>query len=73
MFAVFCTMEHEFMTVGEVADLLRISESTVRSYIRNGQLPYLKLGKGRSAAVRIRRSDIDDLVAVKESESDDKQ
>jgi len=62
------------MTVGEVADLLRISESTVRSYIRKGQLPYLKLGKGRSAAVRIRRTDIDDLVSTKQGdESDDEQ
>ena len=58
-------MEHEFLTINEVADLLRVSESTVRSYIRNGQLPCLKLGKGRSAAVRIRRSDIDALVGRK--------
>jgi excisionase family DNA binding protein len=60
--------DHEFMTIGEVADLLRISESTVRSYIRNGKLPCLKLGEGRSAAVRIRRSDIDALVGFKDDD-----
>jgi len=59
------------MTVGEVADLLRVSESTVRSYIRNGKLPVLKLGEGRSAAVRIRRSDIDALVGFKPEEGSD--
>jgi excisionase family DNA binding protein len=58
-------MDHEFLTISEVAELLRVSESTIRSYIRNGQLPCLKLGNGRSAAVRIRRSDIDALVGRK--------
>lgn len=65
-------MDHEFMTITEVADLLRVSESTVRSYIRKGQLPCLKLGDGRSSAVRIRRSDIDALVGFKtETENGD--
>jgi excisionase family DNA binding protein len=66
-------MDHEFMTITEVADLLRVSESTVRSYIRKGQLPCLKLGDGRSSAVRIRRSDIDGLVGFKNGDDDDAQ
>ena len=64
-------MDQEFLTIQEVAQLLRISESTVRSYIRNGQLPCLKLGAGRSAAVRVRRIDIDELVRYKPQRSDE--
>jgi len=64
-------MDQEFLTIQEVAELLRISESTVRSYIRNGQLPCLKLGAGRSAAVRVRRKDIDELVQYKIQEKGD--
>ena len=66
-------MDQEFLTIQEVAQLLRISESTVRSYIRNGQLPCLKLGAGRSAAVRVRRIDIDELVQYKPQKSSDEE
>lgn len=36
------------LTVREVADQLRISESTVRRRIKDGSLPTLKLGPRRS-------------------------
>lgn len=45
------TMEHppkrsapELLTVGEVADRLRVSEGTVYSLLRSGALPAVKIG-----------------------------
>ena len=37
------------LTVAEVAQRLRCSEPTVRRRIREGQIPAVKLGEGRSA------------------------
>jgi excisionase family DNA binding protein len=42
------TADHEFLTVAEVARLLQCSEPTVRRRIRDGELPAVKLGRGRS-------------------------
>ena len=50
-------MADEFLTIREVAHLLKLSEATIRKWCREGRLPALKLGK----AYRIRRSDIDRL------------
>ena len=50
-------MADEFLTIREVAQLLKLSEATIRKWCREGRLPALKLGK----AYRIRRSDIDRL------------
>ena len=50
-------MDGEFLTVKEVAELLKMSEATVRKWCREGVLPAVKLGK----SYRIRRSDIDKL------------
>jgi len=36
---------HEFMTVAEVAERLRVSERTVRQLIMRGELPAIKIGK----------------------------
>jgi excisionase family DNA binding protein len=45
----------EFLTVAQVAQLLRCSEPTVRRRIRDGSLPVVQLG-GPGSAVRIPRS-----------------
>jgi len=37
---------NEFLTVGQVADLLQIHWQTVLNYIKNGKLKAVKLGKG---------------------------
>jgi excisionase family DNA binding protein len=45
----------EFLTVAEVAKLLKLNEQTVRNWIDQGSLPALKVGR----RVRIRRSDLE--------------
>ena len=43
------------LTVGEVADVMRVSNMTVYRLIKSGQLAAIRVGKN----YRIRRSDID--------------
>jgi excisionase family DNA binding protein len=45
----------EFLTVAEVAELLKLNQQTVRNWIDQGSLPALKVGR----RVRIRRSDFE--------------
>jgi excisionase family DNA binding protein len=45
----------EFLTVAEVAELLKLNQQTVRNWIDQGSLPALKVGR----RVRIRRSDLE--------------
>ena len=48
----------EFVTVADVADLLKLNQQTIRNWIDAGTLPALRLGR----RVRILRSDLDQLV-----------
>ncbi len=53
-------MEHDsaedsFLTVADVAEMLKLNQQTVRNWIDQGSLPALKVGR----RVRIRRSDLD--------------
>jgi excisionase family DNA binding protein len=48
----------EFLTVAEVAAILKLNQQTVRNWIDAGTLPALHLGR----RVRIRRSDFDQLL-----------
>lgn len=52
--------EHEesFLTVAEVAELLRLNQQTVRNWIDAGSLPAVRVGR----RVRIKRSDLDRIV-----------
>jgi excisionase family DNA binding protein len=43
----------EFLTVAEVAEVLKINQQTVRNWIDQGSLPALRVGR----RVRIKRSD----------------
>jgi excisionase family DNA binding protein len=45
----------EFLTVADVAELLKLNQQTVRNWIDQGFLPALKVGR----RVRIRRSDLE--------------
>jgi excisionase family DNA binding protein len=49
--------EEPLMTVKEVAGRLRVSEETVRRYLRSGRLKGMALG-GRSAGYRIEASEL---------------
>jgi len=48
----------EFLTVAEVAELLKLNPQTLRNWIDQGQLPAVRIGR----RVRIRRADFDRLV-----------
>ena len=47
----------EWLTIPEVAGILKVDPETVRRWIRAGELPYLDLGSAR-AGYRVRRSDL---------------
>jgi excisionase family DNA binding protein len=50
--------DDEFMTVAEVAAILKLNQQTVRNWIDQGVLPALHVGR----RVRIKRSDFDRLL-----------
>src|SRR5436305_14703885 len=49
-----------FLTVQDVADLLKLNQQTVRNWIDQGSLPALRVGR----RVRIRRSDLERVLAA---------
>ncbi len=48
-----------FLTVAEVADMLKLNQQTVRNWIDQGSLPALRVGR----RVRIKRSDFERILA----------
>jgi excisionase family DNA binding protein len=51
-------LEDTFLTVAEVADMLKLNQQTVRNWIDQGSLPALRVGR----RVRIRSSDLERLL-----------
>jgi excisionase family DNA binding protein len=51
------SVEHELMTVSETAELLRVSEATIRRRIAVGEIPALRVG----AQVRVEREGLSQL------------
>ena len=51
-------LDDEFLTVAEVAEILKLNQQTVRNWIDQGSLPALHVGR----RVRIRRSDFEALL-----------
>lgn len=51
---------HEFLTLGEVANHLRVDTKTVRRWVSGGILPAIKIG---TQTVRIRRRDLLELLS----------
>jgi excisionase family DNA binding protein len=49
------------LTVAETAEVLRLSVSAIRSWILQRRIPFVKL---HDKAVRIRRADVDALIAA---------
>ncbi len=50
--------EQSFLTVAEVAEMLKLNQQTVRNWIDHGLLPAVKVGR----RVRIKRGDLERLV-----------
>jgi excisionase family DNA binding protein len=51
--------EESFLTVAEVAGMLKLNQQTVRNWIDQGSLPALRVGR----RVRIKRSDFERVIA----------
>ena len=49
-----------FLTVAEVAEVLKLNQQTVRNWIDQGSLPALRVGR----RVRIKRSDFERVLAA---------
>ena len=56
----FVDHEDSFMTVADIAEMLKLNEQTIRNWIDRGVLPAFKVGR----RVRIRRSDLDRVLAA---------
>lgn len=52
-------LEESYLTVAEVAELLKLNQQTVRNWIDQGSLPALRVGR----RVRIKRSDFERVLA----------
>jgi excisionase family DNA binding protein len=50
--------EESFLTVAEVAEMLRLNQQTVRNWIDAGSLPAIRVGR----RVRIKRSDLNRIL-----------
>jgi excisionase family DNA binding protein len=50
--------DDSFLTVAEVAGLLKLNQQTVRNWIDQGSLPAVRIGR----RVRIKRADLDRVV-----------
>lgn len=50
--------QEEFLTVADVAELLKLNQQTVRNWIDHGSLPAVRVGR----RVRIRRSDLERVI-----------
>jgi excisionase family DNA binding protein len=53
-------IDEEYLTVAEAAALLRVAASTIRRWIRQGDIPAYRIGKRR---VALRRADVNTLIA----------
>jgi excisionase family DNA binding protein len=54
--------ERHYLTYREVAEKLRVSESTVKRLVRAGLLPAVRVGKARNSAVRIASDELDQFL-----------
>lgn len=52
------------LTVKEVANKLRVTEATVRNYIRNGEINAIKFGP---RLIRMREEDVNDFIEKRQT------
>jgi excisionase family DNA binding protein len=62
-------MTAQYLTIKEVAELLRVSDQTVRNYIKNGSLLAIKFGSSHRAPVRIHVEALNNFIGVSIAES----
>jgi len=62
-------MAAEYLTIKEVAELLRVSDQTVRNYIKKGSLVAIKFGQSHRAPVRIHITALNDFIGMSIAES----
>ncbi len=53
------TLDETYLTVAEAATLLRVAQSTIRRWIRQGDVPAYRIGPRR---VALKRTDLDALI-----------
>ena len=58
-------VDDEFLTVAEVAPILKLNQQTIRNWIDQGSLAALRIGR----RVRVLRRDLDQLLADAEATS----
>lgn len=54
----------EYLTLQEVGELLRLSESSVKRLVKSGRLPVIDVGAGKQRNLRVRADRIDEALAV---------
>jgi excisionase family DNA binding protein len=54
------TMSQDLLTVNETAGMLRLQASTIRAWILNRRIPFVRLGR----RVFVRRSDCEQLITA---------
>lgn len=54
----------DLMEVPDGADYLNVTEGTFRRLVRDGVIPIVKLGGKKKSRIRVRRSDLDALIAA---------
>jgi excisionase family DNA binding protein len=54
-------MENAYLTINEMAAIMKMHPNTIRRAIKNGRISAFKLGAGNKASYRIPRSEIDRL------------
>jgi excisionase family DNA binding protein len=57
-------MPDEFLTVAEIAGLLKLNQQTVRNMIDRGELEHVRVGARR---IRVRQSQLDEFLAAGEA------
>ena len=59
------TTEDEYLSVQEVAQLLRVHKRSVGRWLDSGELVSFKFGDSRSCTVRIKQTDLNEFLAKK--------
>lgn len=60
--------EDKLLVKKEVCEYLRIASATLDRLIRDKEIPFIKLGKGRGSKVLFRKSDIDNFLESRKVE-----